>query len=902
MPLCGQIADYYRLRKIIMRNSFVRLGFWLAVCAAGASLAGLAAFYLYLSPKLPSVESLRHIKLQTPLRVYSQDGLLIGEFGEKRRNPIRHQDIPVLYTQALLSAEDDQFYSHNGVSIKGLMRAFSQLLSTGHIQSGGSTITMQVARNFFLTRQQTFARKFNEILLALQIERELSKQEILQLYVNVIFLGNRSYGINAAAEVYYGKPLSDLSLAQLAMIAGLPKAPSTFNPIANPKRALVRRNWIVGRMLSLGYIDQQTHDTTIAEPITAQLYGIQVDYHAPYIAEMARRKILDLYGPGAYTDGLRATTTIDSKLQQSAQAAVINGLMAYDKRKGYRGPEQHWPASFIDPSANDVTDFNNLDLNSWHNALGNLQSYAKLTPAVVVQLFEKDIRALLPSGEIVTILWQQGLSSARAFKTENARGPKPKQSSDILKVGDVIRIHQTQTEGQDPLWALSQVPKAQAALVALKPETGAIISLVGGFDFEQSHFNRATQAKRQPGSNFKPFVYTTALENGLTPASIINDAPIVFEDANLESTWRPENDGGKFYGPTRLRQALYRSRNLVSIRVLRNIGIRKAVAGMDRFGFKPDQLPKDLSLALGSHALTPLEIVSGYAVLANGGFKVEPYLIETLLDVNGEALYQATPATACPRCEALALAEDPTSSTSNEESSNEESSNEASATEAAVIPEELNQEFASELASELASLDQEITQEQTDSENPEANINAAISNESPTTPFTPPAQQAERVISPQVAYLIDSMLKDVIQKGTGKAAQVLKRKDLAGKTGTTNGPRDAWFSGYNPELVVTTWLGFDQNLLLGRREYGGSAALPIWIDYMKVALKGMEDVQRPQPEGVVTVRIDPKTGERANINTSGAIYESFRIENAPELKIDNNATSSAEETLPEELF
>lgn len=907
MHLYWQIADYYRLRIKHMRNSLFRLTFWLAVCGSGAIIAGLAAFYLYLSPKLPSVESLRHVKLQTPLRVYSRDGLLIGEFGEKRRTPIQHQDIPELYTKALLAAEDDQFYSHNGVSIRGLLRAASQIISSGHIQSGGSTITMQVARNFFLTRQQTFARKFNEILLALQIERELSKDEILELYVNVIFLGNRAYGINAAAEVYYGKPLSELSLAQLAMIAGLPKAPSTFNPIANPERALIRRNWILGRMLSLGYIDQNLYDTTINEPVTASVHGIKVDYHAPYVAEMARRQAMDIYGPGAYTDGLKVYTTIDSGLQRRAQEAVIDGLLAYDKRKGYRGPEQHWPASFIDPSVTDVTDFNNLDLAAWQSALGNLSEFGGLEPAVVVQVFEQQIRALLPNGDIVDIDWEQGLRQARPFKTENARGARPKLASDVVAVGDVIRLQQN----DDDSWAFSQVPKAQAALIALNPKDGAIISMVGGFDFAQSHFNRVTQAKRQPGSNFKPFVYTTALEQGLTPASIINDAPIVFEDANLESTWRPENDGGKFYGPTRLRQALYRSRNLVSIRVLRNIGINNAIKGMDRFGFEPALLPKDLSLALGSYALTPLEIVTGYAVFANGGFRVEPYLLSSILDVNGEAIYEANPATACPRCETLLAGNEQTEESTvepqeilhadedrdqltdalaNNEQSNNEPGQQSAPAEAMQSNRELNDELASELASELAVLNQE-----NDVETFEATSNEPA--------FVPPANPAERVLNPQVAYLINSMLQDVIRKGTGTAAKTLGRNDLAGKTGTTNGPRDAWFSGYNSEMVVTTWLGFDQNLMLGRREYGGSAALPIWIDYMRTALKDVPESKHPQPEGIITVRIDPKTGERANINTIGAIYESFRLENAPELLSNESiGNSDSEEALPEELF
>lgn len=884
-----------------MRNSLVRNSFWLFLCICGAIIAGLGAFYLYLSPKLPAVDSLRHIKLQTPLRVLSADAKLIGEFGEKRRKPVAFDNIPTAYIQALLAAEDDQFYSHNGVSIKGLMRAASQIASSGRIRSGGSTITMQVARNFFLTRQKTFARKLNEIFLALQIERELSKQEILELYVNVIFLGNRAYGISAAADVYYGKPLDQLSLAQLAMIAGLPKAPSAFNPIANPKRALVRRNWILGRMVLLGYIDQPTYDATIQEPVSASYHGISLDHHAPYIAEMARQKAVAVYGPQAYTDGLTVITTVDSQLQETAQKAVVNGLLKYDARHGYRGPELQWQPSLIDPEHSNPSELANLDLAPWQAALKNIKTYAGLKPAVVVQVLDQQAKALLADGQVVEIDWSRGLSQARKFRTENARGRKPKSAAEVVAVGDVIRLKAKtisvvvkaaaktidgEAANDIPLstsitqWHMLQIPKAQAALVALNPNNGAIKSLIGGLDFNQSHFNRATQAKRQPGSNFKPFIYTAALENGFTPASIINDAPIVFEDANLERTWRPENDGGKFYGPTRLRQALYRSRNLVSIRVLRNTGVRKAINGMDRYGFDKSSLPADLSLALGSHAITPLQIATGYAVFANGGYKVTPYVVEQMLDANGEVIYQAEPETVCRRCELA----------------NAEGDDKAPAQ----IDDQLGLKQA--LASELAALEQEDQATLPGADN-ETDGKQNGSEQLLNQDFEPPKNLAQRVLSPQVAYLVDSILLDVITKGTGTAALVLKRRDLAGKTGTTNGPRDAWFSGYNQSLVTTTWLGFDQNLLLGRREYGGSAALPIWIDFMKSALKDTAEIPRRQPPGIVTVRIDPTTGERANINTLGAIYESFRQENAPKVISDNNGSAgSNDEDLPEEIF
>lgn len=890
-----------------MRNSFIRNSFWLSICLSGAIIAGLGAFYLYLSPKLPAVSSLRDIKLQTPLRILSADGKLIGEFGEKRRYPVSFPDIPEQYIQALLAAEDDKFYSHNGISIPGLMRAFSQIASSGQIQSGGSTITMQVARNFFLTRQQTFARKLNEIFLALQIERELSKTEILELYVNVIFLGNRAYGINAAADVYYGKPLSQLSLAQLAMIAGLPKAPSAFNPIANPDRALIRRNWILKRMLLLNYIDQNAYNSSVSEPVTARYHGISLDHNAPYIAEMARQKTVDIYGIQAYTDGLIVTTTIDSELQASAQEAVVNGLLKYDARHGYRGPELKWKANLIDPEQADALQLTNIDLDPWQAALKNIGSHAGLKPAAVIQVQAKNIKALLSSGEIIDIQWANGISRARKFRSENARGPRPKKASDVVSIGDVIRVAEklipivdatgeaddtkpridlsdaTAPPATEPKyasqWHLSQLPLAQAALVSLNPNNGAIQSLIGGFDFNQSHFNRVTQAVRQPGSNFKPFIYTAALENGFNPASIINDAPIVYDDRNLEQVWRPENDGGTFYGPTRLRKALYRSRNLVSIRLLQNTGVRKVINGMDRYGFDKTALPADLSLALGSHAVTPLQIATGYAVFANGGYKISPYVVETIDDVNGVPIYQANPATVCHHCQ-----ED--TATSNDVTLGD------------------NSQLEQELASELANLELETKPQQ--NFEAEASITTTANKTDPEefTEQIEPSNRAERVLDARVVYLIDSILQDVITKGTGRQARSLKRNDLAGKTGTTNGPRDAWFSGYNQNLVTTTWLGFDQNRLLGRNEYGGSAALPIWIDFMATALKDQPEVSRSQPQGIVTVRIDPNTGERANINTIGAIYESFREANAPEAKLDENSNvgNSSDANLPEEIF
>ena len=817
----------------------------------GVLLISVSA-YLYLSPKLPSVDVLKDVQLQTPLRVFSNDGLLIGEFGEKRRSPITFDQIPTEFVQAILAAEDGRFFDHHGVDIKGLLRAVSQLLLSGSIQTGGSTITMQVAKNYFLSFEKTFSRKFNEILLALQIERELSKQEILELYVNKIFLGNRAYGIEAAAQVYYGKSINELDLAQLAMIAGLPKAPSAYNPLVNPSRAIIRRNWILNRMLDLKYIDNNQHVEAISSPITAIYHGAKVELYAPYIAEMVRKDLLNRYGRATYTDGYRVYTTINSEFQESATKAVVSGLLAYDQRHGYRGPEQNLASDETTEEIAQVIAQDNIetatteaDYTEWLTALRKLSKPGDLAPAVVIEVQERSATALLANGDAIEIAWQNGLKGKRPYVTVNRLGPSPKQASDVVAIGDVIRVQQQ----SDSSWYLTQLPAAQAALVSLDADNGAILSLVGGFDYGQSKFNRITQATRQPGSNFKPFVYTAALANGYTPASTINDAPIVFEDASLESTWRPTNDGGKFYGPTRLRHALFKSRNLVSIRLLRGLGISKAIHYVEKFGFNASQLPRDLSLALGSHSLSPLEIVSGYSVLANGGYSVEPFLIQRIDDINGNPLYEATPATVCRNCED------------------------------SLAP-------SIEATEELATLEDIL--EQADLEE-EASLPAA-----------------ERVIEPRVAYIIDSMMRDVVRKGTARKARSLGRNDLAGKTGTTNGPTDAWFSGYGGGIVTTAWFGFDKNGVLGNREYGGSAALPIWIDYMRVALKGRPEITPKQPEGIVTVKIDPATGLLAKPGQPNAIFEIFREELAPTKEADSDdisgATSNIEEVMEEDIF
>ena len=805
------------IEKMISKKSFFGIIFWLLLAGFSVSLVTFAGLYLYLSPKLPPVDSLREVKLQTPLRVYSSDNKLIGEFGEQRRTPLTYEQIPPLYIKALLSAEDAEFFEHHGVSLKGMLRAASQILKSGAIQSGGSTITQQLARDFFLTRKQIFSRKFNEILLSIEIERKFTKEEILVLFNNKMFFGNRAYGLQAAAQIYYGKDIDQLSVAQYAMIVGVLKAPSAYNPLANLKRAMIRRDWIIGRMYELGHIDQATYQAAINEPNTASYHGTTLDVQAPYISEMARQEVLNRFGEKAYTEGYKVYTSVDSAMQATAQAAVLKGLLSYDQRHGYRGPELH-----LQPSED-------TDLIDWQDQLQDIPSLGGQEPAAVVDVQEKSLRVLLSNGDYVDLTWEQGLSNVRPYFTEDSRGAAYKAVTEFLKRGDVVRI----TKDDDDQWRFSQVPAIQGSLVALDPLDGAIRSLVGGLDFNQSHYNRAIQGARQPGSSFKPLIYTAALENGFTPASIINDAPIVIENTSTGIAWRPENDDGKFAGPMRMRQALYRSRNLVSIRLLRSIGMQTALDSLARFGFNPKEFPRDLTLALGTHALTPMQMATAYASFANGGFKVDPYLVTRIEDNDGKVVYEANPKRVCKDCE---------------------------------------------------------------------QIQPIYAEDGPLLP--PPLesnQRAPRIIDARIAYLIDSMLRDVVDKGTGRLAKQLGRKDLAGKTGTTNGPRDSWFSGYNPNIVTSVWVGFDANTLLGRKEFGSSAALPIWIDFMRTALEGLPDQLPRQPEGIVTVRINSDTGKPAMPGDPDAIFEVFLGEDTGRTSAAGHETTE-QATLPEELF
>lgn len=779
-------------------------GSLLATCAALWWLAGL---YLYLSPNLPDAATLRNITLQTPMRVVSRDGKLIGQFGEQKRSPLQFDEIPQSFINALLAAEDDGFFEHSGIDVGGLARAVSELVITGRKRSGGSTLTMQVARNYFLSLERTFLRKFNEILLAIEIERALSKEEILELYVNRVFLGHRAYGFEAAAQTYYGKPLAELSLAQHAMLAGIPKAPSRNNPISNPEAGKNRRNWILGRMASLGMITEAEQQIAASDPVTASRHGLQVEVDADYVAEMVRRDMVERFGNGAYNDGYVVYTTVDASLQTAAREALINGLITYDRRHGWRGPEQRLPPR--DGEAPEET------RERWQEALWKMPVIAGMPPAIVTRIDAEGADIIDRDGNRQRLDWQDDLSKIRKFVSEN-RTQAPKASPDeLLSVGDMVRIRRTDSGDI----RLGQVPRAQSALVSLDPKNGAIRALVGGMGFGLSKFNRATQARRQPGSNFKPFLYAAALDRGITASSLINDAPVVLDNLSNDEIWRPENDSGRFYGPTRLREALTFSRNLVSIRVLQQLGIDNFLDYVERLGFPTAEMSRNLTLALGTHALSPLDVATGYAILANEGFRVEPWLIERIENARGEVVYEADPLVACGDCVEEVTAADDAMPTRMED--------------------------------------------------------ILMAPEDTTT-----ARAAPRVMDPRVSFVVTSMLKDVIRRGTGRRARVLDRTDIAGKTGTTNGPRDAWFSGYNDQLVTTAWVGFDDYSLLGRREFGGTAALPIWIDFMREAL-GPEQAPRPMPSGVVRLRIDRETGQRVEGSPDNTMLEYFLEEFLP---------------------
>lgn len=783
---------------------FWRKGLW-ALCSLFFLLIVCLSFlYIYLESQLPNIDFLKTVQFQVPLRVYTQEGRLIQEYGEKRRIPLTYEEIPKTLVYALLATEDQRFFEHPGVDIFGLGRATVRMIKTGTKSQGGSTITMQVARNFLLSRKKTFLRKFNEILLAIKIERELSKEKILELYLNKIYLGNRAYGVGAAARVYYGKSLKELNLAELAMIAGLPQAPSTQNPIVNPVAAKKRRDHVLDRLLEEKYITKAQHQEAIQQPVTTKYYGTNIEVKAPYVAEMIRQSLYEHFGEKAYTKGYKVYTTIKGPLQLAANQALENQLLAYDHRHGYRGPVAALGTAIKGKSIPEL-----------QAILAEYPVINDLEPGIIISIADKEAKVVTRQGQPLVIHWE-GLSWARPALRKGWMGKAPSSAKQVVTVGDVVYVQQKNNH-----WVLTQVPQAEAALVALNPKNGALEALVGGFNFEKSKFNRATQSTRQPGSSFKPFIYAAALNKNYTLATLINDSPIVVDDPSQATMWRPHNVNQTFDGPTRLKEALVRSRNLVSIRILDDLGFDYAIDFATHFGFHKEQLPRALSLVLGSLSVSPIDLTAAYAVFANGGFKIEPYIIDHITDNKGKLLLQQKPTVVCENCTA----------------------------------------------------------------------------EKGKNPLAP------RVIPADVAFLMNTALQEVIQQGTGKAAKVLNRPDIAGKTGTTNDAYDAWFVGFTPEIVATTWVGYDNPQSL--HEYGANLALPMWIDFMKTALATIPVQAFQKPENVVAVRIDPKTGLLAKANQTNAIVEYFREQDVPKDDIatgEDNTSTDAEAQEQDNLF
>jgi penicillin-binding protein 1A len=759
------------------------------------------------------VASLREVQLQVPLRIYSRDGKLIQSIGEQRRIPVSYEQLPKKLIQAFLATEDDRFFRHHGVDWQGILRAAVANLKAGGIRQGASTITMQVARDMFLTPRRDMKRKMSEIYISLLMEAEFSKEEIFSLYVNKIFLGQRAYGVGAAAEVYFGKELDQLSIAEMATLAGIPTAPSTVNPVASAEAAKVRRAHVLGRMLELGYISQSEYDTAKNSPMESKLHGASIEVDAPYVAEMVRNDMQAKYGDAVYTAGYKVFTTIDSRLQAAAQVALRTGLLEYDIHHGYRGATAKVDMTKIVTPA------------QFESQLEEFPVIGGLRPAIVEKVETKSARIYVKDLGPVTLPWEK-LSWARRELPDEKVDAAPAQATDILSRGDVIYTVGNTAESL----RFVQVPQAQSALVSVDPRDGAVVALVGGFDFFQSKFNRVTQARRQPGSGFKPFIYAAAFDKGFTPASVILDAPVVIDEEGKEEAWRPKEFESKFAGPVRLRDALVFSKNLVSVRLMRAIGGEYARNYVTRFGFDKSQLPDDLTLALGTAELSPLQVAIGYSTFANGGFKVSSYYIDRVEDAGGKVLEQANPAIACPQCGRPSDAAAPRSASGARSNMLDESHRDGKT----LIP-----------AKKLAPL----------------------------------------IIRPQVAYLLADMMADVIRRGTGQRARTLNRDDIAAKTGTSNDAHDTWFNGFNGDLVTTVWVGFDADRSLGEGEQGGRTAVPAWTYFMHEALAGTARHGVPVPDGIVSVRISPQTGLLASADNPNGIMEKFIEGNLPKAEL-----------------
>ncbi len=788
----------------------------LGVAGAISAAAGIIGGYFFEYPNLPPAETIKDIPLKVPLRVFTRDGQLIAEIGEQRRIPVTYEEIPETVIHALLAAEDDRFFEHPGVDYQGLLRAAYKLALSGERAQGGSTLTMQLARDYFLSRDRRYLRKVREIYLAWRIEQEFSKEEILAMFVNKMFFGQRAYGVAAAAQVFYDKTLDELNAAEAATIVGALAAPSRYNPVSGPEAARSRRGYVLRRMREVGYLDEAAYQEAMDYPVESELHGPDVEVSAPYLAEMVRQDMIERYGEDIYSAGYQVFTTLDSDLQVAAVYALENGLLEYDRRHGYRGPlatvdpaAAGTPASPLTPEAS--------------QALRDVPKFGSLQVAIVRGVTERNATLTLADNADIVVPFA-GLSWARQYVDDNTRGPEITSADEVLNVGDIVYVIPT-VSGD---FALAQLPAVQGAFVALDPDDGAVAALQGGLDYRASKFNRAVQIKRQPGSTFKPFIYSAALANGMTAATVINDAPVVLESSELETDYRPINYSGRFHGPTRLREALYRSFNLVSVRVLLRMGLANAIPHLEKFGFGGKEIPRDTSLALGSGAMSPLKLAQAYSIFANTGYRVEPYYIDAIIDASGETLYRADPAIVCRDCGDAPL---------------------ASSREDGALVTSRHQTIVADPDGEFAP--------------------------------DPDVKSAERVLEERNAWIVSDMLRDVIRRGTGVRANQLGRRDLSGKTGTSNDRRDAWFAGYNRDLVATAWVGFDADRPLGGREEGSRTALPIWIEFARRAFDGAPESMAGQPGGMVTVRVSPETGELAGPSESSFVFETFRSELAP---------------------
>jgi penicillin-binding protein 1A len=840
---------------------------WLILCA-GLCLTvsmmiatSLIGAYYYVAPSLPPAETIREIPLQIPLRIFSRDGRLIEEVGERRRILVTFEDLPPIIVNAFVAAEDGRYFEHPGIDYLGILRATAMMLRTGEISGGGSTITQQLARDYFLTREQLFTRKLREAFLAYKIEQEFSKEEIMALFLNKMFFGQRAYGVAAAAQVYFGKSLGDINLAEAATLAGVLPAPSSYNPVRSPANAAMRRSYVLNRMHDLDYIDDEELEQAMAYPVESKLHGTANELSAPYVAEMVRREMLVRYGEATYAAGFEVVTTLDSTLQRGANYAVRNGLFEFTRRRGYRGPIANVelePEILEGPYAD------------WPEVVKRaLQDYGNpggLSVALVTTLNEDNSATIVLQDGTTTRLEWHGMSWARPFIDRETTGPAPESVAEVVAPGDIIYLMPITIGG----WALAQIPAAQSGLVSIDPQDGAITSLAGGFDFSLSKFNRATQSARQPGSAFKPFIYSAALESDNTLATIIDDSPVVIRSSELEADWRPINYSGKFYGPQRVREALVRSMNLASVRLLLyNTGVGNAVRHLKPFGFNDSALIRNGSLALGGGAASPLDMAQAYATFANGGYAVTPYVIQSIIGPDQETLYRADPSVVCPECEPaeeipdVVMLEPRYPVTPSDDGVVDEADQEISAEDVRFL-EELERTFSLEQMAEMG-----------ESYQPDATLAPELFAD---------VNKAERIISPQNAFLIQDAMRDVIRRGTGIRARVLGRSDLSGKTGTSNDRRDAWFAGFNSKTVGIVWVGYDDDLPLGPREEGSRTALPIWIEFMRIALRGVPSEQMEMPEGIVTVRISKSTGCPASATHpfEDVMFEHFREQFLPE--------------------